>query len=434
KKENIVVTATQENGLYIVTHVDESFTKSSRSTQINKTQSLTLDHEKAMIASTNGNTIDSDGESDGALKESEKERYLKYHKRFAHLNPKKIRNLHKVTTLKTPIKVPSNLELCETCKIAKMRNQIPKTLSPWEKTLLGRIQCDVAGPFPVSIRGNSWYLLIVDIFSRRDWVIPIKTKGEACTALIAWKVKVEKKTGNQVKSARSDNAPELLKAIKGWEIADGTEAQTTTIVSSHQNGPAERNIQTVNADVRAMLREADLPIEFWDEAAEADSYMRNRTDSGPKVPSSDRFTRKRMSPMEAYNGKFPSIDHIRKWGSKCYFYLDRKAIPKGQRTDKLVNPGRVGVFMGYSSNTTRHLKVYSPEHGYTILSSRVEIDEKVKGGTIDLKLRGPTGPQGTKNVAPVRKSVGRPKKQDSDAMQIDEAPINSKPSRVSTQI
>ncbi len=43
-----------------------------------------------MIASTNGNTIDPDGESDGVLTESEEERYLKYHKRFAHLNPKKI--------------------------------------------------------------------------------------------------------------------------------------------------------------------------------------------------------------------------------------------------------------------------------------------------------------------------------------------------------
>ena len=29
-----------------------------------------------------------------------------------------------------------------------------------------------------------------------------------------------------------------------------------------------------------MLEEAGLPLEFWDEAAEYDAYVRNRTDSG----------------------------------------------------------------------------------------------------------------------------------------------------------
>ena len=35
--------------------------------------------------------------------------------------------------------------------------------------------------------------------------------------------------------------------------------------------------------MRAMLEEAQLPIEFWDEAAEADSYIRNRIGTGPEI-------------------------------------------------------------------------------------------------------------------------------------------------------
>jgi hypothetical protein len=32
-----------------------------------------------------------------------------------------------------------------------------------------------------------------------------------------------------------------------------------------------------------MLKEAHLLIEFWDEAVEADTYMRNRTATGPVI-------------------------------------------------------------------------------------------------------------------------------------------------------
>lgn len=148
--------------------------------------------------------------------------------------------------------------------------------------------------------------------------------------------------------------------MEKWAIETGTEAQSTTIASSHQNGPAERSIQTVEGNMRALLEEAKPPLEFWDEAAEAEAYVRNRTDVEITVNG------KKTSPIEAFNKEIPNIDHIRRWGSKCYYYVDRKTIPAGERHDKLVNPGRVGVFMGYSETTTKHLKVYSLERGYTI--------------------------------------------------------------------
>jgi hypothetical protein len=53
-----------------------------------------------------------------------------------------------------------------------------------------------------------------------------------------------------------------------------------------------------------MLKDASLPIEFWDEAVEADAYLRNRTDTGPTIDG------KKVSPKEAFTGKTPSINHI----------------------------------------------------------------------------------------------------------------------------
>ena len=48
-----------------------------------------------------------------------------------------------------------------------------------------------------------------------------------------------------------------------------------------------------------MLAEADLPIEFWDEAGEYDVYIRNRTQSGPAINGMI------VSPQEAYTGETP---------------------------------------------------------------------------------------------------------------------------------
>ncbi len=92
--------------------------------------------------------------------------------------------------------------------------------------------------------------------------------------------------------------------MKEWTEFKGVELQPTTIASSHQNGPAEKNIQTTEADVRALVKDSGLPMEFWDEAAEFDAYIRNRTDTGPIINGSV------VSPEEAWTGKTPSIDHI----------------------------------------------------------------------------------------------------------------------------
>jgi hypothetical protein len=75
------------------------------------------------------------------------------------------------------------------------------------------------------------------------------------------------------------------------------------------------------------------------------------------------------------------------WGSKCYSYINLKIIPNRQSHDKLPDIGRVGVFLGYSNDTTKHIKEFPPELGYTSCSSRVIIDETQKGGDLNLRQR-----------------------------------------------
>ena len=310
-----------------------------------------------------------------------RQRYTLWHRRFCHIGGAKISKLHKVTTLTDKIAVPKDLKPCEVCKLAKMRNRIPKTLSPWKDSVLDLVSLDVCGPQPATLRGNVYFCQIVDSASRYTWTLTGKDKKDIVTQLHAWKPVAEAQTGQRLLSARIDNAAELKEALQIWATTAGIQRQLTTPYSSHQNGTAERSIQTAENGARAMLKDAKLPIEFWDEAVEADTYLRNRTSSGP-LSDGERF-----SPYEALHGHKPSIDHIRVFGCKCYAYVHPKSQPRGARHDKLVDRGRVGIFMGYSEDTTKQYKMYAPDLGYTTRATVMEFDEDENASSIDLRLR-----------------------------------------------
>ena len=71
-----------------------------------------------------------------------------------------------------------------------------------------------------------------------------------------------------------------------------------------------------------MLKDVSLLLKLWDEAAEANAYIRNRMIGGP---IRDNL---KISPEEAWIKERPSISHIKIWGSKCYSYINPKSILK----------------------------------------------------------------------------------------------------------
>lgn len=384
-----VITSIMRNGLYMVSHIHN---KAQRSCEL------------AFPAAIFTPATPAEAADDGELSLSDKQRYELWHRRCSHLGPKKIRDLHLVTNITKPIKVPSNTRVCDTCALTKMKDKINRELSERAAEKLELIQCDVAGPFPPSLGGRTYFLLIIDSYTNMDWTIPLKDKASAGNALKQFKMQQELQTGLKIKRARSDNAPELLKQIAGWQVEQGTLMESTTVATSRQNGLPERTIQTATADIRALLKDGDLPVEFWDEAAEFDSHIRNCTAIGPTINGSI------TSPYQAYLGRKPNMDTTRVFGSKCYMYIPRDSIPAKQRTDKLTDRARVGVYLGLSKTTSKHFKVYSPELGYTTRSSHVRVDENTPGGSIDLRFRnGP--PQGHMNSFNDRKPRGRPTKE-----------------------
>ena len=402
KEGKPVVMAKQKEGLYVVSHVSSKY--KGKAFIAHKKKAFPVidinDHE----AEEKSDTDPDDSDVEEAKSKSDRRLYRKMHRRFAHYGPNMISKLHKVTTLQNQIKVPPReRRICKSCQVGKMRNRTSKTLAVHKKEALELVSLDIAGPFPTSLRGNRYFLQLIDNFTRKNWSIPLKAKSEAMDALRSWRVKEELQTGKKVKAARSDNAPELKNVLNSWEKNDGVKAEYTTIATSSQNGPAERSIQTAENAMRAMLDDMDLPMEFWDEAVEHDAYIRNRLPTGPVIDSEI------TCPEQAYTGVKPNILNVRVWGSKAYEYVNPKTLPAKARHDKLVSRGREVVFMGFSDSTEKQLKVYAPDLGYTHMTSVLLVDETKKGGTVDLKFRNnPNGPQGTSNEFVERRARGRP--------------------------
>lgn len=354
-----------------------------------------------------------DQQPDNDVTDNDQKSYDLWHRRFAHFGSAKLKCLHKVTTMKTPIRVPAIKNLCRCCELTKKRNRISKHLSPWKEERLELVQIDISGPFPESLNGNKWFLEIIDNATRKVWTIPMKTKNQAIPELEKWAAQAELQTGCKLRGIRADNAPELVQIIDQFARSRGIAPEYTITYKSSQNGGVERSIQTANEATRVMLKDSEMPIEFWDEAAEAGAYLRNRLPVG--------LQNEKPSPEEAWSGEKPSVDHIKVWGCVCYGFVDRKSHPQGTRRDKLMDNGREAVFMGYVDQTTKQYKIYAPDLGYVTRSSVVRFDENKPGGSIALNMRkDPSVPrkdptpigrlQGTPNVLALRKPVGRPKR------------------------
>ena len=95
----------------------------------------------------------------------------------------------------------------------------------------------------------------------------------------------------------------------------------------------------------------------------------------------------------------PDIDHLKPFGYKYYRYINPKSLLANRRTDKLIMPGQLSVFIEYSKETTKQVKIYALDLGYIIKVIRVDFKEEILGKTINLIMRG-AKPQGTTTALP----------------------------------
>ena len=102
----------------------------------------------------------------------------------------------------------------------------------------------------------------------------------------------------------SDNVTELKTTLDQWCAFFGITPQYMVLHMLIQNDVAEQVIQTTENSVCAMTKEAELPIEFWVQAAETDAYLRNHTAIEPIIDGQSTTLKKAFTELKSF------INHI----------------------------------------------------------------------------------------------------------------------------
>ena len=117
--------------------------------------------------------------------------YTLWHRRSDHLKSAKLKNFHKVTTLKKSILIIEQRESCEVCSITKMINKRNRHLIERKTQILKLIFIDICDSLLTSRLNYEYFLKIVDNRSRKTWILSLRNRAKEVKALRKWKLKIE---------------------------------------------------------------------------------------------------------------------------------------------------------------------------------------------------------------------------------------------------
>ena len=82
--------------------------------------------------------------------------------------------------------------LCKGCELSKYAKAAFSSSENRSKGILDLIHSDVGGPMStISFGGYHYYVIFIDVFSRRTWIYFMKTKGEVFSWFQEFKALVE---------------------------------------------------------------------------------------------------------------------------------------------------------------------------------------------------------------------------------------------------
>jgi hypothetical protein len=212
-------------------------------------------------------------------------------------------------------------QACTGCLAGKMHESFHKTTDTRATRPLERIHVDISGIKSKSSRGNRYFLLFVDDYSRHYWIYLLKSKEtpESVTIFKQFKAMVERQTRQPIVFFRSDNGPgefgpKLILELK----TQGIQFEPSVPYKHSMNGVVEKAIELINRRIRSMIYEAKLPDYLWDYAAEHAAYLRNRVLTAAV---------KKKTPIEAYTGEKPMIRKLRIFGCAVYPIVPKELHP-----------------------------------------------------------------------------------------------------------
>ena len=171
------------------------------------------------------------------------------HRRLGHSGQAALHRLLKDNMAKGLGQVSGAVSSCDSRQLGKLTKP-PHPVVKFDHNTTRPLQLvvmDLAGPFrPCSLGGASFFLGLLDVFTRYSWAVPIKKKSDAANKILEWKAVAENQSGQKLLNLRSDNGGEFTStAFKHKMALLGVTLQTTPPRSLESNGMQERWNRTV---------------------------------------------------------------------------------------------------------------------------------------------------------------------------------------------
>ena len=130
---------------------------------------------------------------------------------------------------------------CKGCTLGKYVKTTFHEKDSRAMTILERIHTEVFRPFSVaSTAKHRYYVIFVDDFSCKCWIFFMQNKSETYSKFCEFKTLVEKESGKQVKSLRSDNGGEYISGeFKDFCSTEGIQREHIAPHNPQQNGVTE---------------------------------------------------------------------------------------------------------------------------------------------------------------------------------------------------
>jgi transposase InsO family protein len=178
--------------------------------------------------------------------------------RFGHLGYSGLRDLVKKQLVQGMSNLDFENKFCEGCVIEK------QTRRKFRKSKFSTTR-------PLE---NEYFITFINDYLRKCWVYFLEKKPEAFHTFKEFKVMVEKTTGKNIWSLRSDRGDEYLSnEFKSYCENHKIRRYFTAPYKPQQNGLIKRKNRTILDMVRSIIKTKKMPKEFWAEVVQCAVYI-----------------------------------------------------------------------------------------------------------------------------------------------------------------
>jgi transposase InsO family protein len=205
---------------------------------------------------------------------------------------------------------------------------------------LERVDADLAGPLPLGLNEERYWLVLVDRYSGYIWARPLRSKDETSPIIRHWWQATEKQLGkatHPLGHLHTDRGGEFTAA----SLVDSLRHRGVTVTYSpverpQHNGAAERANRTLAERARTMMIAAKAPHALWPHAVRAAAALYNFTTVRGNTGK---------TALQLLTGRDLKVrlDRLHPWGCDGYARL-----PDSQVTTKLDAVSKRMIFIGYS--------------------------------------------------------------------------------------